>query len=88
VPAVAVAAAAVPAAPAVDFIVSGPEGAVAWIKGRPYRAGDPIAGGPWSVASIQWNRVGLKGPAGKLLTQFMNRSNHPLAGTRPSAEAP
>jgi hypothetical protein len=74
--------------PVVEFIVSGPDGATAWIKGRPYHVGEAIPGGPYTVASIQWNRVGLSGPKGSNVIQFMNRSNHPLAGTRPSAEAP
>lgn len=74
--------------PVVDFVLSGAQGATAWIHGRPYRAGENIPGGPFSVASIEWNRVGLTGPKGDTTFQFTNRLTHPPAGPRPSSEAP
>jgi hypothetical protein len=76
------------APPVVEFILTGPEGAAAWIQGHAYHAGDTLAGGKYVVTSIAWNQVGLKGPKGTVLVQVMNRYPQPLAGTRPSAEAP
>jgi hypothetical protein len=72
----------------VAFILSGPGGQTAWINGRPYRAGETIDGGPYVLVSLDWNRVILKNPRGKTITQVMNKPFHPPAGPRPSTEAP
>ena len=77
-----------PVPPPVDFVLSGPRGATAWIHGQSCRVGEAVAGSPYAVASIEWNRVGLRGPGGRITFQFTHPSNHPLAGTRPSSEAP
>ena len=79
--------------PVVDFVLSGSRGASAWIQGHAYRAGEAIAGGPYAVTSIEWNRVGFIGPKGKRFFLFTNSSNtvlakQPIAGPRPSSEAP
>jgi hypothetical protein len=89
-------AAAVPAKPAgpppvppqVEFIFSGGSGATAWVQGHPYRVGEIIRPGPFSVASIERARVGLIGPDGKTIFQVMQHLLPSVAGPRPSAEAP
>jgi hypothetical protein len=77
-----------PVPPQVEFIFSGGSGATAWVKGHPYRVGEMIRPGPFSVASIERARVGLLGPDGKTIFQVMQHLLPSVAGPRPSAEAP
>ena len=76
-----------PPMPELSFILSGPGGLRAWFKGRPYREGDEIAGGGFRVGSIRRNRVGLVDAAGKTVIQYTD-SHRPVAGSRPTVEAP
>ena len=76
-----------PPMPELSFILSGPGGLRAWFKGRPYREGEDIAGGGFRVGSIRWNRVGLVDAAGKTVIQYTD-SHRPVAGSRPTVEAP
>ena len=77
-----------PPVPTVDFILTGPSGAAAWIKGHAYHPGQAIPGGPYRVDAIEGNRVGLASAQGKTTYQTLNHpfANH--AGPRLRAEAP
>ena len=77
-----------PPVPTVDFVMSGPAGARAWIQGRPYRIGEAIGPGPYAVAAIERNQVTLVGPGGKTFPQVMNHYLPTHAGPRLPAEAP